>query len=179
MAIANASQMTDVQELQKQLANPAGNNAYIDVRTAGEYKGGYIHGVENIPLGQIDKHVNRFQGVDAVYVHCHNGIRTKEAVKKLSNRGVNAIGVDGGIVAWKKAGLPVVQGAGGGGGVISVIRQVQITAGSLVLLGAILSKYVHPEFIWLSGVMGAGLLFTGLSGSCMMAMVLEKMPWNK
>ena len=54
--------------------------------------------------------------------------------------------------------------------------------GSLFLNDKLLTLrniFIHLEFIWLSGAIGAGLLFTGVSGNCMMAMVLEKMPWNK
>lgn len=59
------------------------------------------------------------------------------------------------------------------------MRQVQITAGSIVLLGAILSATVHPAFIWLSAFIGAGLLFAGASGWCGMAKLLGLMPWNR
>jgi rhodanese-related sulfurtransferase len=59
------------------------------------------------------------------------------------------------------------------------MRQVQIAAGSLVLLGVILSQTVAPGWIWLSGFVGAGLTFAGISGFCGMARLLAAMPWNK
>jgi hypothetical protein len=52
-------------------------------------------------------------------------------------------------------------------------------AGSLVLLGVILSQTVAPGWIWLSGFVGAGLTFAGISGFCGMARLLAAMPWNK
>ena len=47
------------------------------------------------------------------------------------------------------------------------------------LLGAVLAALVHPNFLWLSGAVGAGLLFAGASGVCMMANVLRRAPWNR
>ncbi|WP_419866828.1 YgaP family membrane protein [Altericroceibacterium endophyticum] len=59
------------------------------------------------------------------------------------------------------------------------MRQVQITAGTLILIGVLLAAFVAPGFIWLSGFVGAGLLFAGLSGWCGMATLLSAMPWNR
>ena len=59
------------------------------------------------------------------------------------------------------------------------MRQVQIAAGSLVLLGVLLGAFVAPAFYALSGFVGAGLLFAGASGFCGMARLLAAMPWNR
>jgi hypothetical protein len=59
------------------------------------------------------------------------------------------------------------------------MRQVQITAGSLVALGTALGWFVSPWFLILSGFVGCGLMFAGLSGWCGMAMMLGRMPWNR
>jgi hypothetical protein len=59
------------------------------------------------------------------------------------------------------------------------MRQVQIAAGSLVLLGLILSASLAPAWIALSWFVGAGLVFAGLSGSCGLAKLLALMPWNR
>ncbi len=59
------------------------------------------------------------------------------------------------------------------------MQQVQIVAGSLVLLGVVLGYLLNPAFFLLSGFVGAGLLFAGLSGWCGMALLLAKMPWNR
>jgi rhodanese-related sulfurtransferase len=88
---------------------------------------------------------------------------------------VSVINVEGGTQAWVDAGLPVVRGKKS----ISLERQVRIAAGSLVLLGAALAWLVHPGFVGLSAVVGAGLLFAGLTDSCAMGMVLARMPWNR
>ena len=59
------------------------------------------------------------------------------------------------------------------------MRQVQIIAGSLVLTGTLLGIFVAPGFLFLSGFVGAGLLFAGVSGTCMMANILGKLPYNQ
>jgi rhodanese-related sulfurtransferase len=59
------------------------------------------------------------------------------------------------------------------------MRQVQIAAGSLVLLGVILSHTVASGWIWLSGFVGAGLIFAGVSGFCGLARLLAALPWNR
>ena len=58
-------------------------------------------------------------------------------------------------------------------------EEVQITAGSLVVLGIVLALLVSPWFMALSAFVGAGLTFSGLSGTCAMASILAHMPWNK
>jgi hypothetical protein len=58
-------------------------------------------------------------------------------------------------------------------------RQVRIAAGALVLLGVGLSLWVHPAFVALSAFVGGGLVFAGITGTCGMAMLLAKMPWNQ
>lgn len=59
------------------------------------------------------------------------------------------------------------------------MRQVQITAGSLVLLGLTLATFVAPAWILLSWFAGAGLVFAGFSGFCGLALLLARLPWNR
>jgi hypothetical protein len=56
---------------------------------------------------------------------------------------------------------------------------VQIVAGSMALAGALLAWLVSPWFIVLSGFVGAGLMFAGITDTCMMAMMLSKLPYNR
>ena len=75
--------------------------------------------------------------------------------------------VDGGIVAWEAAGLPVVRGKKS----ISLERQVRIAAGSLVLLGVGLGAFVHPSLLGIAAFIGAGLVFAGVTDTCGMGML--------
>ena len=86
----------------------------------------------------------------------------------------NVVNVEGGTLAWEKAGLPVVPGKKA----ISLERQVRIAAGLLVLLGTAFGWFVHPAFLGLSAFVGAGLVFAGVTDTCGMGMLLARMPWN-
>jgi len=62
---------------------------------------------------------------------------------------------------------------------MSLDRQVRLLAGFLVILGVVLSQHVNPNFAWLAGLVGAVLMFSGLTDTCGMKMFLAKMPWNR
>jgi len=48
-----------------------------------------------------------------------------------------------------------------------------------VLLTVLLGAFVWPWWLAIAGFFGAGLLFAGLTGTCGLAMILKKMPWNR
>ncbi len=151
----------------------------IDVRTPLEFREIHATCAKNIPLDKLDLAEiakTRNGSSDALYVICKSGARGKQACEKLVAAGQsNVVNVDGGTAAWEQAGLPVVRGQKA----MSLERQVRIAAGSIVFAGVLLSFFVHPYFIWLSGFIGAGLVFAGLTDTCGMGMVIAKMPWNQ
>ena len=104
-------------------------------------------------------------------------MRTEANCARLASRiNGDALLLDGGLDAWKKAGLPVRDNAKAP---LPMNRQVQITAGTLVLAGVLVGGFIHPAGYALSGFIGAGLIFAGASGWCGMANVLAAMPWNR
>lgn len=146
----------------------------IDVRGSDEHARERISGATNKPLGELKK-LEAAPG--PIIFHCKSGARTAANASNLASAAqCEAYILEGGLEAWKAAGLPVLTDKSQP---IEIMRQVQITAGSLVLLGVLLSAFVTPSFIWLSAFIGAGLVFSGVSGSCMMAQMLGQMPWNK
>lgn len=148
---------------------------FVDVRTAGEYKASHIDGVQNIPLDQLEPHHKEFANAEEIYIQCASGNRSSQAVKKLHNSHAQVYDFCGGLSEWKSLKYPVIEGKGA----IPIIRQVMIAAGSLVLVGVILNVLGLAWGIYISGFVGAGLLFAGVSGWCGMAMLLGKMPWNQ
>ena len=82
----------------------------------------------------------------------------------------------GGLDAWKAHGLPVKADRAQP---IELMRQVQMTAGGLILIGAALGLLVHPAFWGLAAFVGAGLFLAGATGFCGMARMLAVMPWNR
>ena len=62
---------------------------------------------------------------------------------------------------------------------LPLMRQVQIVAGILILLGVALGYAFNSGFFLLSAFVGAGLTFAGITGFCGMARLLALMPWNR
>lgn len=52
-------------------------------------------------------------------------------------------------------------------------------AGFLVFIGTLLGAFVSPWFLLLSGFVGAGLMFAGITDSCVLGMLLSKLPYNQ
>ena len=148
----------------------------IDVREFSEFDSERIEGAQLKPLSNLDKQIAEIDASKPVYLMCRSGGRAKQAAEKLSNKGFSDVYViTGGMTAWANANLPVIKGESK---IWSLERQVRFAAGSLVVLGVLLSL-VSPYFILLSAFVGAGLVFAAVTDTCGMAMALAKMPWNK
>lgn len=150
----------------------------IDIREADEHARERIPGARHHALSRIDANTLVRPGDNVLVFHCRSGARTTGNAARLAaaSPGCESYILEGGLDAWKKAGLPVTLDRSQP---IDIMRQVQIGAGSLVLIGVLLGAFVAPGFYALSGFVGAGLLFAGVSGFCGMARVLALMPWNK
>lgn len=84
------------------------DDAYVlDVREASELEQARLDGAQHIPLGELADRVTEVPRDRAVYVLCHVGGRSAQATRFLTQQGVDARNIDGGIVAWYRAGLPV------------------------------------------------------------------------
>ncbi|MGD9981542.1 MAG: rhodanese family protein [Hyphomonadaceae bacterium] len=149
----------------------------IDVRESDEHVREHILGARLAPLSAIDAHDFDRDHAKAAVFHCKSGMRTQANAARLLARGFReAYYLEGGLEAWKRAGLPIHSNRKAP---IEIMRQVQIAAGALILLGVILGWLVHPLFYALSAFVGAGLVFAGVTGWCGMAMLLKTMPWNR
>lgn len=165
-----------VSELNTHLANQA-DCQVIDVREYSEYETARIGGAQLVPLSALEKNAHAVDGTRQIFVLCRSGQRAAQAAERLSKLGFkNLTVVDGGMLAWGAAGLPIEKGASK---VWSLERQVRFTAGLTVLVGVLLATFVHPYFIALSGFIGAGLVFASVTDTCAMGMMLAKMPWNQ
>ena len=149
----------------------------IDVREPSEYAREHIPGAILTPLSSFDPSQVRPAPGKRLVVHCLSGNRSTQAIAKLRAAGhSDAVNFAGGIAAWKQAGHPVVENRKAP---LPIMRQVQIAAGSLALLGVVLGFAVHPGFFLLSGAIGAGVMLSGITGTCMMATLLLKLPYNR
>jgi rhodanese-related sulfurtransferase len=147
----------------------------IDIRAPDEHARERIAGALNVPLDRLSADA---AGGDVLIFHCRSGMRTAQAVPALAAAadGRDCYILEGGISAWGNAGLPVEKARGAP---IEMQRQVMIAAGSLVLLGTLLSLFLSPLWIAMAIFVGAGLTFAGISGFCGMARLLALMPWNR
>ncbi|MEB3260063.1 MAG: rhodanese-like domain-containing protein [Cyanobacteriota bacterium] len=149
--------------------------AIIDVREPMEFASGHIPGSVNVPLGQLaDATLPR----SPLVLVCQSGVRSNRGMELLRRRGHPhpVADLEGGFPSWEQASLPVRKRKGAP---LPLMRQVQISAGALVLAGLILSQVVAPAWILLTWFVGAGLVFAGISGFCGMARLLALMPWNQ
>lgn len=150
----------------------------IDVRTPVEYQEVHVPFARNVPLDRLDP-VEVLAGHkqdEPLYVICRSGSRASKACDAITAAGFeNVVNVEGGTQAWDAAGLAVQRGKAA----MSLERQVRIAAGSIVLIGAVLGYFVNVNLIWLSAFVGGGLVFSGITDTCGMGMLLARMPWNQ
>lgn len=149
----------------------------VDVREADEHAREHIPGARPLPLSRLEESALNAAKGQPVLFHCRSGARTGSAADRLANKvgDCDAYIVEGGLDAWKRAGLPVTQDRRQP---LEMMRQVQIAAGSMVVIGVLLGVAVSPIFLALSGFVGAGLVFAGTTGTCGLASLLRLMPWN-
>ena len=152
----------------------------LDVRTPAEYGEAHVDGARNVPLDRLDPKAiaaERAGRPGTLYVVCKSGGRSRQACEKLLAAGLTAVAsVEGGTAACETAGLRLIRGRKA----MSLERQVRICAGALVVLGVALAWFTQtPAWTLLSGFIGAGLVFAGITDTCGMGMMLAKMPWNQ
>jgi queuine tRNA-ribosyltransferase len=82
----------------------------LDVREAQELAQARIEGAHHIPLGELVERLDEVPRDRTVYVMCHVGGRSAQATAYLEQQGVDAVNLEGGILAWYREGLPVVLG---------------------------------------------------------------------
>lgn len=150
-----------------------GGATLVDIRDADEYAREHIPGAINLPLGRLCE-----LPAGPLVFHCRTGMRTTANAAALDEAGNDAPVhiLAGGIDAWRSAGFPTRVDAGQP---LEIMRQVQIAAGGLVLLGVMLGLLVAPPFFAISAFVGAGLMIAGATGWCGMARLLAAMPWNR
>jgi rhodanese-related sulfurtransferase len=96
------------EELAARLAE--GNVRLIDVRTDEEVAEGVIPGAEHIPLDRFDPATLGPDDGREVVLYCRSDRRSGVAGEKLAAAtGEPATHLEGGILAWEAAGLPVTK----------------------------------------------------------------------
>ena len=82
----------------------------IDVREPDEYVDGHVPSARLIPLAEVPERLAEVPADHTVHVVCRSGGRSLRAAEFLASRGVDAVNVTGGTLAWIESGREVVTG---------------------------------------------------------------------
>lgn len=155
----------------------AGSALLVDIREPDEFSRRHIAGSLSRPMSAFD--VSRappFSAEETIFT-CRTGMRTDANCNRLAaSIPGEAYVLEGGLDAWASAGLAVEENRKAR---LEMMRQVQIAAGLIVLVGVALGMWVNPAFYGLAAFVGAGLTFAGATGFCSMSKILVLMPWNR
>ncbi len=176
----------NAQQLKDWLA--AGDTVLIDVREPSEFTEWRIPQAISMPLTNIEAHLPNLEGEKRkVVFQCLKGKRgemgANAAVEKFG-ASLEVYNLDGGIEAWNAAGFAITRDAANDdaaqcGKCLPIARQVQVAAGGLIIFFSLLALAGSTIGAIMTVLIGGGLLFAGFTGSCMLASLLMKMPWNK
>ena len=83
----------------------------LDVRPKEEYEAGHVQGAINIPVEELEQHLEGFDPEQEIVAYCRGPhcILAFDAVAQLREKGFKARRLENGYPEWKVAGLPVEQ----------------------------------------------------------------------
>ena len=171
---AKEIEFIDAQQVKERM--DSGNWQLLDVRGTDEYKAVRIEPSVNIPLDSIGSQMGRLAGDTQWIVSCRSGMRATKAAEMMQASGLqNMCVAKESMNGWVKNKFPVIREKVP----MSLERQVRAVAGSFVVIGTLLAVFVSRWFLVIPLFVGCGLIFAGLTNSCMMGEMLMKLPYNK
>ncbi|WP_435640451.1 rhodanese-like domain-containing protein [Micavibrio aeruginosavorus] len=158
----------------------SGEAILIDVREPDEFSAEHIACAASVPLAHIPDLFDQMhvpKGRKIIFQCLMGGRGNRACVALPANHAgeYDVYNIEGGITAWKQAGLPVV---GSSDPVLPIFRQVQMVVGALVVALVVLGFVGLTLGFVLAGILGAALFVAGITGWCGLAMLLRRMPWN-
>lgn len=198
--------MSWVQSISAQQLKERGSDGgvILDVRTAMEHgEKRLVCAHAHVPLDALDPAAfmreRNLGATTPVYLLCRSGNRARQAGEKFVAAGFkNVFVVSNGIGACAECGYEVEgtqvaaeaakQAADAaaspaanmkGLAALPLEQQVRVVAGAVVALGALLAMMSSSVFIIIPFAVGCGLLYSGLTGDCRLALLLTKAPWNQ
>lgn len=171
---------TEMQEIDPHTARQwleNGEAVLLDIREPDEYAREHIPGARLTPLSTFDAADFSQDRHKRAIFHCASGARTCQAANQLLGTGFGEVyHLDQGLEGWKRAGLDTRINRAAP---ISIMRQVQLVVGTLILLGMLLGTTVSSGFLLIPAFVGCGLFFAGATGTCAMARMLALLPYNR
>src|SRR5688572_18639740 len=101
----------------------------LDVRSPIEFETEHIANSVNVPLSELDSRCEEVPRHGQLVVVCRSGKRAERGAFALLGKGFQPKVLEGGLVAWRKAGLPVKEGKK----MLPIERQIQLIVGIGVL----------------------------------------------
>lgn len=155
----------------------------VDVRGKDEFTVEHIQDSVDLPLDFIESREARVAKLlkgKRVLLMCRSGRRAELAKNILEpHTEIDSLSIfPGGILEYKKQFPNEIISGENTKNKLPIMRQVQLTAGILILLWMLGSLFVASWMIWIAVFVGAGLSFAGITGFCGMATLLSKAPWN-
>jgi rhodanese-related sulfurtransferase len=95
-----------VVEVEEMLAAGA---VLLDVREDDEWADGHAPEAVHLPMWQLSERAAELPKDRTIICICHVGARSAGVAEALSGAGWKAVNLTGGMIAWERAGLPVVQ----------------------------------------------------------------------
>jgi glyoxylase-like metal-dependent hydrolase (beta-lactamase superfamily II) len=161
-----------VEELVAALTGPSAP-LVVDVRLPAEYRAVHLEPSVLVPLSEIATRRHELPRDRELVLLCRTGSRARLAAAELP--GFRTRVLEGGIAAWQEAGHPVVEGKPH----MSLERQVRIVAGAVAGAGGALAVVGSRWFGVVPMLVGAGLVYAGITDRCGMSMLLGKLPYNR
>ncbi len=107
--IFRRAESIDVTEAARRLES--GELVLVDVRQSTEWRGGRVPGARHVPLAGIGRELDSLaRQAQPIAFICRSGHRSGAACASAHSRGIDALTVRGGMIAWQRAGLPVDTG---------------------------------------------------------------------
>ncbi len=100
MTIESGCKIMEEITIQELLTLDEGNSFLIDIRSEDNFNRGTVENAINIPLEEIEQNIQQFAKAEAVYVLCHTGEKSKEAVEILQEHGIHGVNIKGGYRAY-------------------------------------------------------------------------------
>ena len=105
----------------------------VDVRDDKEWQAGHIEGAVHIPEDDLENRLDELDRSRPVITVCRAGTRSDDAAEWLRGQGFDAQNLDGGMLAWKWAGLPIA------GRIVKPDPKPELDSDEM--------QYIHHQFI--------------------------------
>ena len=84
----------------------------LDIRTPGKYKEEHLAGARQLDFlntAVFDAGIKQLDNTHTYYVYCRSGKRSHNACMKMQKQGLKVFDMEGGILNWKKLGMPTTK----------------------------------------------------------------------